>query len=997
MTKQKMNVSMRRNALCVALGLTLVSGAAFAQSAVGSLFGKATAGAQITIASSETGTSRQLTADSQGRYSATQLPPGHYRISAGGQSRDAEVVVGTGTAVNFEGEQAAGSTTLDRVEVVGNRISPIDVSSVESTTVFSQKQIQALPIARNITDVALLAPGTVQGDSFGVGLNLASFGGSSIAENGYYVNGFDVTNIRNFLSFADLPFDAIGSQQIKTGGYGAEFGRSLGGVINLVTKRGTNRWMGGASVYWEPSGLSRHGDDVHTRDPDKIASGEYLSQFRSANRSEDLQYDVYEGGPIIPDRLFVFGLIQGQNSTTDSYFQNSSQHTSDRSPTGLVKLDWNINDNHSIEFTGIHDRTLTPTRTYNSNAFYSNRHDQLADDTRIENGGDVYIGKYTGHFSDNFSLSLMAGKLKNTNNWRTTAPSGSDCPAAYDSRSGGFIYIGCWNPAAFTITDRTFGPNIDERKAVRADAEWQLGAHDLRFGYDREKFTSGNAGSTYSGGVYYRYFSDSSVRVRHFVNQSGNFAVENKAFYLEDNWHVTNNWLAYLGLRSESFNNKNGAGESFVHADRQIAPRLGFAWDVHGDSTFKVFGNAGRYFIPVASNTNIRASAAEATITEFYNYTGIDPVTGAPVTLGTRTRGPDVTGRLTAPDPRTVADTQLRPMFQDEFILGAQWALTDWTLGIKGVHRQVKNGMEDYCSHAGFAQWAADSGYTNFDTGSMATCIVLNPGTDVHIALDLQNDGNYTEVTVPNRYLGLPKYQRKYDALEFTMERPKQNGLYLQGSYTYAKSTGNVEGYVNSSLQQEDAGLTQDFDNKFFEDGANGSLPNDRRHTLKLFGIYDLSDQWSVSGNLLVQSGRPVSCQGYVPYEQLSPEDAADLSAYPASSFYCLQKSGTLDQPGATGVRVLTQRGQYGRTPWLSRFDMGVGYTPAWAAKRLDLRMDIFNLFDSRKVTTRNEAGELTRFFNDAGQAVYTVNPDFLNDVSYQAPRYFRFTARYTW
>ena len=70
--------------------------------------------------------------------------------------------------------------------------------------------------------------------------NLASFGGSSVAENAYYVNGFNITNAFNNLAFAQIPFEAIAEQQVKTGGYGAEFGRSTGGVVNLITRRGTN-------------------------------------------------------------------------------------------------------------------------------------------------------------------------------------------------------------------------------------------------------------------------------------------------------------------------------------------------------------------------------------------------------------------------------------------------------------------------------------------------------------------------------------------------------------------------------------------------------------------------------------------------------------------------------------------------------------------------------------------------------------------------------------
>src|SRR5690606_34169903 len=135
--------------------------------------------------------------------------------------------------------------------------------------------IEQLPVASNITAVALLAPGTVKGDpGFG---NLASFGGASVAENGYYINGFDVTNMRNMLSFADVPFQAIAQQQVRTGGYGAELGRSLGGVISLLTKSGSNEWHFGGSVEWNPDWGREPGKDVKTRNTE---AGDPLYVYR---------------------------------------------------------------------------------------------------------------------------------------------------------------------------------------------------------------------------------------------------------------------------------------------------------------------------------------------------------------------------------------------------------------------------------------------------------------------------------------------------------------------------------------------------------------------------------------------------------------------------------------------------------------------------------------------------------------------------------------------
>ncbi|MEA9824195.1 carboxypeptidase regulatory-like domain-containing protein [Xanthomonas campestris pv. raphani] len=226
--------NIKRSALSLALGMCVVGGVQ-AQSAVGSIFGSGQPGSTIAIQSPQTGVSRSITAGADGRFTFSQLPPGKYVITADGVTREVDVKVGSGSQVLL----GSDAKTLDRVEVVGvQAFNPIDVSSVESTTVFTAEQMVSLPVASDVSSVALLAPGAVRGDSgLGAG-NLASFGGSSVAENGYYINGFDVTNMRTFLSFANIPFQGIGQLQIKTGGYGAEYGRSLGGIVSIVTTTG---------------------------------------------------------------------------------------------------------------------------------------------------------------------------------------------------------------------------------------------------------------------------------------------------------------------------------------------------------------------------------------------------------------------------------------------------------------------------------------------------------------------------------------------------------------------------------------------------------------------------------------------------------------------------------------------------------------------------------------------------------------------------------------
>jgi len=985
----------QRTAAALAVGM-LISSVAIAQSSEGSIYGRGKPGDKVTITSVENGSSRTITVDSNGTYTAPKLQPGAYRVEGGGVSRDVSVAIGSGTAVDL------ASSNVARVVVAGTR-TVIDTSSVESSTVFNADQMAALPVARDPNAFALLAPGVVRGDSdLGAG-GLPSFGGASVAENGYYINGFDVTNIRNFLSYANLPFDAVAAQQIKSGGYGAEFGRSLGGVISLVTKRGTNSWKGGASVYYEPDSLRASGKNIpDLNDPE---DNNYIS-FSKARQQRDLSYNVYAGGPIIKDKLFVFGLLEGRHDRTDTFSESTSSRYTSTKPNGMIKVDFTPTDAHRLEFTAISNKQEQEILDFNRDIAIrpeqKNLTYHLGDPaiSKTTSGGEILIGKYTGYLTDDLTVSALVGSV-NENLSKTVGArmAGLDCPVVLDVDQ---TEIGCWakpfsGPA---VRDPNARPqDEDKRRAFRFDVDYAIGSHSLRAGVDRQTFTSYAGGqSSYSGGYYWRYFESPNgtvngvpnavapgaqyVRRRETVSTGGSFEVENNAYYVEDNWKITNNVLLYAGLRSESFDNKNGDGISFVKADDMLAPRLGFAWDVKGDASLKVYGNAGRYFIPVASNTNIRATQGELYEQRFFTFNGRDPRTQGPLGVSSSDIGvPQIVGDGSLPHPATIADTELKPMSQDEFILGFQHALAKgWTVGAKAVYRKVNDGMDDYCSHSGFDKWAADNGYADFDSSTMATCFLINPGNDVSLQMDLNNDGNLKQAVVPASYLGLGKYTRTYKALELTAERPFNGTWGLSASYTWAKLKGTAEGYVNSVINQEDAGVSQDFDFGSLDDGADGYLSNDRRHVFKLYGNYAISDTLRLGFNGTVSSGRPVSCIGFVPEYASDYADAANYTT--ASSYYCLKDGGKSS---------LVPRGTSGRTPWSGMLDLQLAYMPRISNGKVTFQFDVFNVFNSQKAVEFDERRDYSADTLSEGK----LNLNYKNPTSFQSPRSVRLTARY--
>ncbi|MET1160974.1 MAG: Oar protein, partial [Pseudoxanthomonas sp.] len=174
----------------------------------------------------------------------------------------------------------------------------------------------------------------------------------------------------------------------------------------------------------------------------------------------------------------------------------------------------------------------------------------------------------------------------------------------------------------------------------------------------------------------------------------------------------------------------------------------------------------------------------------------------------------------------------------------------------------------------------------------------------------------------------------------------------------------------------------QDFDYIELTVDTYGYLPNDRRHSLKLFGNYEISEQWSVGANLLVQSGRPKNCIGVLDRDpnrvpgdgpsQPAPDGTYNPHPYGAAFFRC----NNLPVP----------RGTSGRLPWTNNLDLNIAYRPA-AIEGLQFKVDIFNVFDSQEVTSVSEIAE------DAvtGLPVST----YLMPTSYQQPRSVRFMVQY--
>ena len=319
------------------------------------------------------------------------LPPGSYPVTRRAVDGTATVrenitvVTGTGASVSFVASDAAA--TLDRVEEVAAGINPSDVSSVESATILTESILDAIPVARTVTDVVLLAPGTTVGDTaFG---NLASFGGATVGENAYYINGFNVTNFRNGLGGSTVPFEFYREFQVKTGGYGVEFGRATGGVINAITKRGTNEWKFAANAYFAPKGLQEDGYCVSRLDGTALT-------LACRDSASEVEANFSAAGPIIKDRLFFAGIYNVRNWDESLHAVGEYRDRKNDDPFWGVKLDWQITDNHLLEYTTFRDQR----HIVDTNYLYEHESGSVGErvgSTELRRGGLNDIFRYTGY------------------------------------------------------------------------------------------------------------------------------------------------------------------------------------------------------------------------------------------------------------------------------------------------------------------------------------------------------------------------------------------------------------------------------------------------------------------------------------------------------------------------------------------------------------------------------------------------------------------------
>ncbi len=627
-------------ALLLGAALALVAPrAAYAQNnTTGAIYGRASASSTITVEHLGMGFKRTAAANADGAFLIASLPPGSYQVTftadrGAPRTQTVEVAIGSGTKV-----EGSDVVQMDKFTVGALSINPVDFSNTTSVSIYTDKQLDLLPVLRSTTDIALLSPGTVQGDAT---FPFPSFGGASVAENAYFINGFNVTSFYRGLGGATIPFEFYNQFEVNTGAYSAEFGRSTGGVINATSKSGSNRFRFAANAYYDPNELRANRPNIYyTNAAGAVVPFAYFSR----RYSESSDVNLSASGPLWKHRLFVYGLYQWR-SRVDKDTNGTTRYDRrvSHDPFWALKVDFLPFKNHHLEYTGLDASSRSTTTQWSYDFNLKQIIPTVAPGISYsDSGGKTHIGRYTGTFFDRLTLSALVGRGQSN---RTTRSNLDHVSRVDDARTGSVVRLA--GGPTLQVTDA-----IDTRKAVRIDAEYAFnlaGSHRLRAGWDQEHNLSDDA-SVYGGGAFYRYervtpgqtlqggivpAGVTQVVRRQIFRSGGAFTVDSDAWYVEDNWTTLKNRLVVrAGLRNESFVNRDKNQIPFISIDRQLAPRLGAAYDLFGQQKTKIFANYGRYHLPIASNVNSGQAGAQLLVTEWFALSSVG--TDSQPTLGAK-------------------------------------------------------------------------------------------------------------------------------------------------------------------------------------------------------------------------------------------------------------------------------------------------------------------------------------------------------------------------
>ena len=754
--------------------------------------GEAIVGAPVNATSPDLLGVRRAVSASDGVFRLLALPPGTYavRIAAIGYRpmviQNVQVQLGKVTGLgNLAMDREAVS--LGEITITAPRIT-LDPVGTTIGGVLEPADYATLPTNRDYKSLITIFPHintSYHGDP-------PNAGGSTGLENTYFIDGVNVTAPFRASRGTSLPYNFIRNVEVRAGGYEAQYGRALGAIVNAVTWTGSNTFEASLFGFLSHSALEA--------EPRAQATLRETGSY-----SYDLGLRI--SGRVVKDRLWFSAAYNPQVSHADREIGTFGEYT-DRFRADLFagKLTWQVTSRANLELSVFGDRAtrheVAPISFYDTFA-------PLSPDPflhLVETGGVAGSMRGLVTVSDALTLEGALSRSSGRENLRAdTERARNESPfvdPVTQHIGGGIPFPSDVSEGATTATAR---------------ATLRLGRHTWMLGAEHEVARATRtlrAGTGPDGTQIIR--TEPDLYIVHAEGVEG--TVRNRVYtaYLQDSWRAADRLTLNAGIRWSAQHFIGQEGILAQRFDNEWQPRLGFAWQIDGRGTQRLFGSYGRFYQQDPLNL---ATLYYLDFRQDEWYYRSDP----------RLPGATPFDSSSFLDPAdTVSLEGVSAGRFDEVTLGFERLIGSTTrLTIRGIYR-----------HLG----------TTFQQG-------VDPDTPPNFFLGTPGIGSLAF---------LPSPRRNYTALEVSLHgsRPR---LRYQASYVLSRVHGNYTGLYGSDVYFGNPGVNYGLNYPAQAKNSTGLLPNDRTHVLKLAGSYQVREPFTVGVMLAVGSGTPLNEFGVSP------------------------------------------------------------------------------------------------------------------------------------
>lgn len=848
-----------------------------------------------------------------GRYRLIKLPPGNYTITfklAGFTTLRREgIIVRLGSAIRLDVE-ISPSALEEEITVIGQ--SPlVDIKKSASTFEITKEMFSKLPRGRNFATVITAIYGVNQESE----LDGISMDGASSSENMFFIDGVDTTTMYDGVSGQRVMFEFIEEVQVKSAGYQAQFGGSMGGVINILTRGGGNEFHGEVLLYHQSDKLTGEARPTLRMAPYDKTKFEYVTYPEDDWKRYEVGFAL--GGYLIKDKLWFFGSylprfeltkrntfflpdeeLKREFTQSEQWHHASFKLTAQPFSSLRLSASWNT-DNYTWRGE-LPSRAGTSPEDYNWAGAGHNypgwtattRADYMASE-------NMFFSVYGGYFRTNHE-NIIGGPPGERYYFYTTnlgipgVPEDMVRPAGHYNYPGGDRY------------ELTKDIQVKLTASIDGTVYFDLaGEHMLKAGFQFNRITQDVFDAAPYDSWYFEWGEDYEgpggvtipleYGLMYAYDPLGTVAKINSnrmAIFLQDSWTVGKKLTLNFGLRAE----KEDIPSFVDPADPQLAehpewgeppiafgfidklaPRVGFAYDIFGDASLKVFGSFGIYY------DVMKLDMAEGSYGGFKwqaHYYEIPDWVVANWLIGERDHvfgsgcsDPDLAPHFlesldwripsydtTQPSRRAIdegvaTDLRMKPYSKMEFTFGVQKQLVeDVTITARFLHNRILWAIED----VGVQTPAGELYYNS------------NPGSKWVNEIYAENAAEDPQKLVP---LGVtcPKAQREYTSVDVGFDKRFSNNWMAGLHYTLSRLWGNFAGLASSEEHgRKDPNVERYFDAWFlhytsdpFTKGvgteSTGLLPTDRPHQLKFYGAYSLPFGLTVGLNAYAATGTPIT------------------------------------------------------------------------------------------------------------------------------------------